>query len=202
MGTGMLKNGLIIGSLAFLQRAFGLHPRHQPFENLTARSKIYLDRLEGTPGSFRFETALRQLRYDWDLLEWDAANDTATLQLQLRVLELSESRPEAEDLIRPQLEKAPLGRLFSSIISQAQQDNARDVLIDFSAKPIQVTFDGREAMTIPNNLGSALSGIVRFVEAAGYSRVKHLLWKKVDVPQHLEVAWPSPDRSKLIVSAP
>ena len=97
------SNSRLPSVLAFCQRAFGLHPRSKPLENLPARSLRSLERLSRSPNTLGFKIALQQLQHDWDLLDEKAVSNDDALRLQIRVLELASDDPEAEALLRRKL---------------------------------------------------------------------------------------------------
>ena len=189
--------------LAFYQRAL-LHRRHRPFHDLSSRSLWYLARLDGSEGGFRFAITLQQLRYDWDLLTEEAARDDDVLRLQLRVLDLAASSPEAERMIRPKLEEAPLGRLFTAMLAQARKESVREVALLFGVPPdgavrvVHRSSEGEvEAMSIPATLQEDVRDFLRFVEAAGYERVRPYLHDGPGVPDGLGFDWFGRDRLTL-----
>ena len=86
-----------------------------------------MDRLGGPTDGLRFRVALRQLAYDWDLLSEDATENADALRLQLRVLELAQDHPEADRLVRLNLEQVPIARFLHAIVAQAlQKPGVRD----------------------------------------------------------------------------
>ena len=190
-------NPHLVTALAFLQRALGLHPRSHPFDGLSGRSLRALDRLSSPAEGLRFQVALRQLDHDWDLLSEEATENADALRLQLRVLELARDHPEADRLIRSNLQEAPIARLFHAIVAQARKDAASEIKIGFTPESIRVTHGEHEAMTIPANLEKPLRGILRFVEAAGYVRLRAFLGSGGNVPCDLDFVWVGPDRLTL-----
>lgn len=113
--------------LAFFERSLVRRSQGGPFQNVSPKSRRELGRLVGSRTSLRFRVALQQLRFDWDLLSAEAALNPDALRLRLRVLDLSADFRAAERLIRPCFDKAPLGRLFSVIVAQADQDGATQI---------------------------------------------------------------------------
>ena len=187
--------------LAFCQRAFGFHRRYRPFQNLSERSVRYLDRLNESRSSIRFEIAIQQLRYDWDLTTEEATRDDDALRLQLRVLELAGTHPDAERLLRPRLEESPLGRLFAAILAQGKEDSVGKITLLFPAGPDETirvmrrTSKGEsEAMTIPAALDEGLRDFLRLVVAAGYGKVKDYLCNGRGLPDDVAFAWTGQDR--------
>ncbi|GEM_PF-2391061 len=190
----------LVGALASAQRAFGLHPRSRPLENLSERSRRALSGLNASPKSLRFQIALRQLGHDWDLFTEEATSDAAALRLQLRVLDLAERSPEAERLIRPNLSEAPISRLLATTLVNATAQGASAVEFRFGSPQeetsliYQIRGQEREAGQLPRDLEESLRGLLRFVEAAGFGRIKPYLGPSPKLPNDLAFAWPERDR--------
>jgi hypothetical protein len=191
-----VRSSLLVRVLAFLQRRAGLHPRSRPGERLSLRSCHLLDRLSDDTEALRFQVALEQLEHDWDLFEADAANNDDALRLQVRVLELAPTTPLAERAIRQVLDQAPLGRLFGAVLAQAVKESVQEVKFEFepsSAGQIRIHYGGEasgiDSMVIPPNLEDGIRGLLRFVDTAGYGRIRTYLRQPPALPHSVDFKW-------------
>lgn len=192
-----------IPALAFLERAFGLHPRPKYGENLETRAQKYLVALSGPPDNLKFRIALEQLRQEYDLLDEESALLADCLALQVKLMQIASAHSVAYKICEEAYVNAPVCRLLAALLSQANHDGAKRFDIRINADVIQVIFDidgqAVEAMTIPKNLGAPLIGAIKRTEAVGYPAMCKFLYKHEDAPSKVNFEWISSDSCRIVL---
>lgn len=179
---GMVFKSAVASFLGHVQRIVDRTFHRREFgQNIAARCRRHLARLDRSEQSFAFLVALHHIAQDFELLREEAALTPEGLGLQRKIVALA-SRFDIAQAATQKIISAPTSQLSCAIVAQACADGASHVRVDFQSENGAITVFYRncdawtEACRVPSNLERPLRGALTRLASMGIEAIARSEW--------------------------